>query len=97
MKPPDYTPEQDEALTDLFESIQGFFHATGQRTPCVTGTPAHTQKWVSDKRADQREAITACETCPILTACETYITQYPHEAGIYAGTTQHQRVKGQTT
>ncbi|MFF0943711.1 WhiB family transcriptional regulator [Kocuria sp. CPCC 205300] len=60
----------------------------GEPIPC-NGSDA--LDWISDQRAAQDRAATACHTCPALDACARYVLDHPEPAGVYGGMTTDDR------
>lgn len=73
--------KQREALFKLQQAIIRAEHA-----PCIGST-----KWISELDADQEKAAELCAACPVIDACRNYITRWPREFGVYAGTSFNER------
>ncbi|MGP5197211.1 WhiB family transcriptional regulator [Arthrobacter rhombi] len=48
--------------------------------------------WTADSADEQRLAAFACRGCPVLEACAAYVEAFPEPAGVWAGTTERDRV-----
>lgn len=55
-------------------------------------TPCNNDKrWISENALDQVQAARLCAGCAVIDACREYVTRYPREQGVYAGTTLTER------
>src|SRR5690625_2979152 len=55
---------------------------TGQYVPCQGDDRRY---WTSDDPYEIDAAVLACRSCPVLSACATYVTQWPEGPGVWAG------------
>lgn len=74
--------DQREALLTLQSAIQ----SVDWNIPCNSDN-----RWISDDIAAQDRAAELCSGCPVINQCRNYITRYPREQGVYAGTTFNER------
>jgi len=69
-------------------ALMAFEHAiatcldAGQRVPCLGDDRSF---WTSDDPYEIDVAVLACRSCPVLSACGTYVVQWPEGPGVWAG------------
>ncbi len=92
------TIAQESARSTALQRLMGaiFEHdQAGELVPCVEPRRGHL--WLSEHQADQEAAVHGCASCPALDACQAYVTAHPEPAGVWAGLTDTDRKKTQST
>ncbi|WP_120520503.1 WhiB family transcriptional regulator [Arthrobacter celericrescens] len=75
------------AHADLMGRL-GVLVRAGLTVPCL----GHRAEWTAADDATARAAAASCRRCPALAACRAYVSAHPEPAGVWAGTTEKQRI-----